>query len=61
MPKKIIIGIITTFEDYDSLLNLNKKLYDEICYEFGELYIINLKNITIFKKKHTLKKKENIK
>ena len=58
MPKKIIIGIITTFEDYDSLLNLNKKLYDEICYEFGELYIINLKNITIFKKKHTLKKKK---
>jgi hypothetical protein len=58
MSKKKIIGIITTFEDYDSILNLNKKLYDQICLEFGTLYIINLKNITIFEKKTYITKKK---
>ena len=57
MFDKKIIAILTTNSDYQNLINTNILLYEEILIEFKELYIINLQNLIIFKKKVNKKKK----
>ena len=57
MFDKKIIAILTTNSDYQNLINTNILLYEEILIEFKELYIINLQNLIIFKKKVNKKTK----
>jgi hypothetical protein len=56
MTKKTIIGVVTVLDDYRAIFDLNKNLYNKICVEFNEFYIINLKNLIIFNKKSFNKK-----
>ena len=51
MTKNKIVGILTTSNDCNSVINLNKKIYHEINDRFKNLYIINLKNLLFIKKK----------
>ena len=60
MTKKTIIGVVTVLDDYRAIFDLNKNLYNKICVEFNEFYIINLKNLTIFSKKNFNKKSKII-
>jgi hypothetical protein len=56
MLNKKIIGILVTSSDYKIVININNFLYDKILKEFKELYIINLENLILFKKKKNNKK-----
>ena len=49
MNKKII-GILTTSHDYNSVININEQLYEEIIKKFNYLYIIDLSKLLIVKK-----------
>ena len=51
MSNKKIIALLTTSADYQMVININKLLYTEILKEFKELYIIDLQNLILFKKK----------
>ena len=51
MFNKKIIAILATTSDYQRIVNLNSLLYKEILKEFKELYIVDLKNLILFKKK----------
>ena len=58
-----IIGILTTNNDYNSLINQNELLYEEIIKKFKYFYIIDLNKLLFFKKskKKIFCKKRNIK
>ena len=56
--KKFIFGIITSSNYYDQNYNLNKEIYDEIYNNFGNFYILDLSNFTIFKKNSKFSKKK---
>ena len=56
MFNKKIIAILATTSDYQRIVNLNSLLYKEILKEFKELYIVDLENLIIFKKKKINKK-----
>ena len=45
-----IIGILTTNNDYNSLINQNELLYEEIIKKFKYFYIIDLNKLLFFKK-----------
>ena len=51
MLDKKIIAILTTSSNYQGLINVNALLYKKILKEFKELYIIDLQNLILFKKK----------
>jgi hypothetical protein len=56
MSNKKIIAILVDNPNYQSLINLNNLLYEEILKEFKELYIIDFQNLIFFKKKKINKK-----
>jgi len=56
MTKNKIVGILTTSNDCNSVINLNRKIYHEINNRFKNLYIINLKNLLFIKKGKKVKK-----
>ena len=56
MLDKKIIAILTTSSNYQGLINVNALLYKKILKEFKELYIIDLQNLILFKKKKINKK-----
>jgi len=51
MLDKKIIAILTTSSNYQGLINVNGLLYRKILKEFKELYIIDLQNLILIKKK----------
>ena len=55
MSQNKIIGILTTSEDYKSVIKLNSTIYNKLAKKYGKLYIINLSNLLLFGQK----KKEN--
>ena len=57
MFNKKTIAILATTSDYQRIINLNSLLYKEILKEFKELYIVDLKNLILFKKKKFNKNK----
>ena len=59
MIKKKIIGILTVANDCNIIIDINKRIYNELVDEFDEVYIINLKNLLFIKKKRLIKKIEN--
>ena len=59
MIKKKIIGILTVANDCNIIIDINKRIYNELVEEFDEVYIINLKNLLFIKKKRLIKKIEN--
>ena len=56
MFDKKIIAILTVSSNYESLININRLLHEEILKEFKELHIIDLQNLLLFKKKKNNKK-----
>ena len=56
MFDKKIIAILTTSSNYQGLIDINVLLYSKILKEFKELYIIDLQNLILFKKKKINKK-----
>ena len=60
MSNKKIIAILVEDSNYQSLINFNNLLYEEIIKEFKELYIIDFQNLIFFKKKK-INKKTNFK
>ena len=56
MSNKKIIAILVENPNYQSLINFNNLLYEEILKEFKELYIIDFQNLIFFKKKKLIKK-----
>ena len=56
MSNKKIIAILVENPNYQSLINFNNLLYEEILKEFKELYIIDFQNLIFFKKKKINKK-----
>ena len=56
MSNKKIIAILVGNSNYQSLINFNNLLYEEILKEFKELYIIDFQNLIFFKKKKINKK-----
>ena len=63
MIKKKIIRIFNISNDSNIIIDINKRIYNELVDEFDEVYIINLKNLILKIKKKLLKKikKKNIK
>ena len=55
MLNKKIIAILTASSNYQGLINVNALLYGKILKEFKELYIIDLQNLILFKKKKLIK------
>ena len=58
MLNKKIIAILTASSNYQGLINVNALLYGKILKEFKELYIIDLQNLILFKKKKVNKKSQ---
>ncbi len=48
MSQNKIIGILTTSEDYKSVIKLNSTIYNKLAKKYGKLYIINLNNLLLF-------------
>ena len=48
MSQNKIIGILTTSEDYESIIKLNSTIYNKLAKKYGKLYIINLSNLLLF-------------
>ena len=51
MSQNKIIGILTTSEDYKSVINLNSTIYNKLANKFGKIYIINLSNLLFISQK----------
>jgi hypothetical protein len=49
--KSIIIGVVTTSNNYENILKINYKIYKKILNKFNKFYIINLENLVFFKQK----------
>lgn len=61
MNKKLAIGLITSFEHLDKVINSYKLILKELSKEFGKIYIINNDNLKFFykKKKYNFKFKKD--
>ena len=51
MSQNKIIGILTTSEDYKSVIKLNSTIYKKLANKFGKIYIINLSNLLFINQK----------
>ncbi len=62
MNKKLVIGLITSFEHLDKVINSYKLILNELSKEFGKIYIINNDNLKFFykKKKYNFKLKKDL-
>ena len=62
MKTKFVVGLITSFEYIDKVINTYKLILNELSNEFNEVYIINNDNLKFFrsKKKYKIKKKKKL-
>ena len=60
MSQNKIIGILTTSEDYKSVIKLNSTIYNKLAKKYGKLYIINLNNLLLFNQNKKKNRSSNL-
>ena len=60
MSQNKIIGILTTSEDYKSVIKLNSTIYNKLAKKYGKLYIINLNNLLLFNQNKKRNRSSNL-
>ena len=61
MSQNKIISILTTSEDYKSIIKLNSTIYSKLANKYGNIYIINLNNLLFLNKKEKKNRSSTLK